>query len=605
MRINVRRSGPVASACLVLLGRPALSQHEPVSAPISGVRYEITATAASLRSRKLSVNTSFDVADTATVLLALPAWTPGAYEISYFARWVSGFSAAEGGTSLRWDKLDYDTWRIHPARPGRVTVSFDYTADTLDNAMSWSRPDFTLFNGTNLFHYPVGRPLDFPAAVAIHTDATWRVATSMTPAGASHTWKATNYHDLVDMPVFVGKFDVDSATVAGRTLRYATYPVGSVSGAARAEAWEQLKRIIPVESNVFGETPWDSYSLLQIMDSSAQGYSGLEHSSSHVDIVAPQFIGSESQPSLYAHEIFHAWNVKRLRPAEMVPYHYDRAQPTPWLWVSEGVTDYYADLAQVRAGIIDAAGFYGLTAGKIGEIAATVPFALEDASVNTWIHPKDGTEYSYYPKGSLAGLMLDLIVRDASDNRHSLDGVMRELYQTTWKRGRGFTRADFWSAVSRAANGKSFEEFERNYVDGREPYPWPSMLALAGLRLEPDSTPRIGVTTANDPTGAVRVITVDSTSAAALAGVQPGDELVSVGEIPVSDATFGAKFRVRYVGRPTGSPLPIVVKRGTQTLTLQASLKYSSVAPRIVEDSAAPPKARRIREGLLHGTTTQ
>ena len=140
---------------------------------------------------------------------------------------------------------------------------------------------------------------------------------------------------------------------------------------------------------MFGEAPWDSYSLLQIADSSYGGYSGLEHSSSHVDIVSPAFIGSDFQPSLYAHEIFHAWNVKRLRPAELVPYEYDRPQPTPWLWVSEGITDYYADLAEVRGGVIDAARASTRSpTGKIGEIESTMPFALEDASVNTWIHPQ-------------------------------------------------------------------------------------------------------------------------------------------------------------------------------------------------------------------------
>ena len=96
------------------------------------------------------------------------------------------------------------------------------------------------------------------------------------------------------------------------------------TGGVRAQAWDQLKRIIPVQVNIFGDAPWDSYSLLQIVDSSYGGYSGLEHSSSHVDIVAPAFVGSEYQPSLYAHEIFHAWNVKRLRPAELVPYDYSR-----------------------------------------------------------------------------------------------------------------------------------------------------------------------------------------------------------------------------------------------------------------------------------------
>ena len=301
--------------------------------------------------------------------------------------------------------------------------------------MSWTRPDFALFNGTNLFMYPEGRAKDFASTVLIRTDPDFLIATGLAPTGAARTYKSSNYHDLVDMPVFVGKFDLDSATISGRTFRYATYPAGTVKGEARAQAWDQLKRIVPVEFNVFGELPWDSYTLMQIVDTSYAGYSGLEHSNSHVDIVAPPFIGSDFQPSLYAHEIFHAWNVKRLRPADLTPYQYDRVQPTTWLWVSEGITDYYADLAEVRGGVVDQDGFFALTATKIGEYAATVPFALEDASLNTWIHPKDGTEYSYYPKGSLAGLMLDISIRDASENKRSLDTVMRELYETTYKKG--------------------------------------------------------------------------------------------------------------------------------------------------------------------------
>jgi predicted metalloprotease with PDZ domain len=404
------------------------------------------------------------------------------------------------------------------------------------------------------------------------------------------------------MPVFVGRFDLDSATISGKTVRYATYPVGTVTGAARAQAWDQLKRIIPVESLVFGETPWDSYSLLQIADSSYGGYSGLEHSSSHVDIVAPAFVGSEFQPSLYAHEIFHAWNVKRLRPAELVPYEYDRPQPTPWLWVSEGITDYYADLAEVRGGVIDAGGFYALTTGKIAEIENTVPFALEDASVNTWVHPKDGTEYSYYPKGSLAGLLLDIQIRDASDNRASLDQVMRELYQSTYKQGRGFTSDDFWGAVRRAANGRSFDDFARRYVDGREAYPWPEALRAVGLRIERDSVPRLGVTTAGGPGGTVTVTEVAAGGAGALAGVRSGDVMVRVGDVEVSDPNFGVKFRAQYAGKPTGTGLPIVVRRGEETVTLNGRLVYAPGAPRISEDPSATARAVRLRNGILRGS---
>ena len=596
-----------ATCALIAVMAPRLvaqrvAQDVTISAPITNIRYEVAADRAALQTRQLGVTTTFDVADDGVVLLSLPAWTPGAYEISNYARSVSGFRVAENGVALRWDKLDYDTWRVRPAKAGHVTVTFDYAADTLDNAMSFTRPDFALFNGTNLFLYPEGRSMEFTSTVVIRTDADFLIATGMTPNG-TRTYTATNYHDLVDMPVFIGKFDLDSATISGKTVRYATYPVGSVAKDVRAAAWEQLTRVIPVEVAVFGEAPWASYTVMQIADSAFQGASGLEHANSHVDIIGAQGIGTDVQPSLYAHEIFHSWNVKRLRPADLVPYRYDRAQPTTWLWVSEGITDYYADLAEVRGGVVEAAGFYQLTAAKLTEIGNTVPFALTDASLNTWIHPKDGTEYSYYPKGSLAGLLLDVTIRDASDNKHSLDTVMRELYETTYKKGRGFTHDDFWGAVRRAANGKAFDEFERQYIDGRELYPWATALRSAGLRLVPDSTPRIGVTTSVGPTGAILVVNVDPASAAAQAGVRPGDALASVGGVPVANAEFGAKFRLRYAGRPSGTPLPLVVQRGTDMLTLQGALAYGASSPRLEEDTAASPRAVRIRNGILHGIT--
>jgi predicted metalloprotease with PDZ domain len=595
-------------AARVITAPPALAaQSSPadstLSAPVSNVHYEVHADRAELAMRRLHVTTTFDVSAGGAVVLSLPAWTPGAYEISNFAKWVSGFAASQNGTALRWDKLDFDTWRVRPTGTGRVTVQFDYLADSLDNAMSWTRPDFALFNGTNLFLYPEGRSLDFPATVSVRTEPEFRVATSMTPAGGPQEYRAATYHELVDMPFVLGAFDLDSSSISGRTVRLATYPRGSVSGERRTTVWQQLRRIIPAEVLVFGEVPWDSYTLIQIADSTYPGASGLEHAASHVDVVSPIAIGSDFQPSLYAHEIFHAWNVKRLRPSEMTPYRYDRPQPTPWLWVSEGVTDYYADLAEVRGGLVDANGFYALTAGKIGEIENTIPFALEDASLNTWIHPKDGTEYSYYPKGSLAGLLLDITIRDASDNAKSLDTVMRELYETTYKQGRGFTSADFWGAVSRAANGRSFDDFSRRYIDGREPYPWDASLRTVGLRIQRDSAPRIGVSTSPDAEGAIRVMEVASGSAAAAAGVRVGDVMLKVGDVAVDDPNFGVKFRSEYVGKPTGSPLPLTVKRGNETLTLRSTLMYGPTPPRIAEDPNASARAVRLRNGILRGTT--
>lgn len=589
----------------------SMAPSRAISAPVADVRYEVTFTPAQSAARRVRVVTTFTAAGSDPVLLSLPAWTPGAYEISNFARWVEDFSAESGGRALSWDKLDYDTWRIRreSASQSRITVAFEYRADSLDNAMSWSRADFLLLNGTNVFMYPEGRPLDFAARVTVVTDPAWKVVTSMPrvtaaerAAGAGPTFGASNYHDLVDMPFFIGRFDVDSSQIAGKWMRFASYPVGAVKGVARFLVWDQLKKAVPAEVAVFGETPWDTYTVMQIVDSTYQGASGLEHQSSHVDVVSPLYVSSAFQPSLYAHEIFHAWNVKRLRPADLWPYRYDAPEPTTWLWVSEGITDYYADLAEVRGGIIPDSGFYALTAGKINEVNAVPRVALEDASLNTWVHPVDGTAYVYYPKGSLAGFMLDVMIRDASDNRRSLDDVLRELYAATYKQGRGFTREDWWGAVSRAAGGKSFAEFERRYVDGREPYPWAEVLPLAGLRMQGTKVPRLGISTAQDERG-VLIVSVDPAGAAAAAGVKEGDYLLGLNGVSVDDQGFASKFRATFADATEGAPITLRVRRGEQTLTLTAAIRFAEGEVAITADPAAPAKAVRIRNGILRGVT--
>ena len=290
---------------------------------------------------------------------------------------------------------------------------------------------------------------------------------------------------------------------------------------------------------------------MQIVDSAYAGASGLEHQNSHVDVLAPSYVGSEFQPSLYAHEIFHSWNVKRLRPAEMWPYRYSRPQPTPWLWVSRGdhrLLRRSRRSARRRRG---REGFYALTAEKINEVMTRAPVALEDASLNTWVHPVDGTEYIYYPKGSLAGLMLDIMIRDASDNKKSLDDVMRGLYQSDVQAAAKDSRRPTGGTRCRAAaNGKSFAEFTRRYIDGREPFPWDSILPLAGLRVHQERVPRLGVMTQR--TEWDRRARCGAGSSAARAGVRPGDYLVSIGDIGVEDQQFGAQFVRSTVRRSKG-----------------------------------------------------
>ena len=164
------RSLAAATAALVLSlipGAVIRAQTAPQSAPITGVRYEVTFDQSTAPARTLRVGMTFDVAGPGPVLLSLPAWTPGAYEMSYFARWVSNFAATSGGRALGWDKLDYDTWRVRADGAKSVTVTFDYLADSLDNAIAWANGNFAFFNGTNVFLYPEGIGMQFAARVSV------------------------------------------------------------------------------------------------------------------------------------------------------------------------------------------------------------------------------------------------------------------------------------------------------------------------------------------------------------------------------------------------------------------------------------------------------
>jgi len=582
----------------------SLAQPPRVSAPISNVSYEITADSSAVGRRQLGVAMSFTVAGTAPVILALPAWSPGHYTLLWFARRVSQFSAQSNGVLLDWRKLDFQTWEIKPRSAGTVGVTFNYLADAVDRAVAWTAPNFAFFNGTNLFLYPAGRGFNWPARVSVRTEASWRIATGMDPAPGTNNFTATNYHDLTDMPFYVGRFAIDSTQIAGKWVRLAFWPAASLTAARRDRTFAWLQKIVPAQIAVFGEAPFRNYTIFQRSDTLVNG-GGLEHQSSQVDEVTTSGLDASYLPGLYSHEFFHAWNVKRLRPADMVPYRYDDAQPTTWLWVSEGVTDYYGALALVRGGINDSTGFFNFIANEIASVAGAPPTAVSDASLSSWINPTDGSSGLYYPKGGLTGFLLDIMIRDATDNHESLDNVMRRLYDATYKRGKGFTGAEWWGEVSRAAGGKPFTEFARRYVDGREPLPVDSVLRLAGLRAASDTIrePRLGISTSTDSAG-VSITQLSSTGAAAAAGARIGDRIISIGDFTISNDDSFEPFRARYAGT-TLTTLPMTVHRGSETITLQLPVRLNArVQTHVIPIPNAPERAVRIRGGILRGSTS-
>ena len=237
---------------------------------------------------------------------------------------------------------------------------------------------------------------------------------------------------------------------------------------------------------------------------------------------------------------------------------------------------------------MDSTVFFGLTAEKVQRVSEAPPTALEDISLTTWLHPVDGSDGLYYPKGSLVGLLLDVMIRDAADNRRSLDDVMRTLYQGTYKRGRGFTAQDWWPAVAAAAGGKAFADFESRYVDGREPLPYEQVLALAGLRLSADTLrePMLGVAAGPDSAG-IRINALQPGGAAQEAGLKVGDILLALGDLELSDPNFGPAYRERFRNAKSGDELPIRVRRGGQTLTITSKI-------RLAEQVVAYLRAQRV-----------
>jgi predicted metalloprotease with PDZ domain len=486
----------------VLTALPMLSliAQTTVSAPIQNVHYDVTADSAAVGSHELGVTMTFRVTSTKPVILSLPAWSPGHYTLLWFSRRVSHFQPESNGAMLEWHMVDYQTWEIHPKAAGQIIVSFEYLANTIDRAVAWTKPDFSFFNGTNLFMYPVGRGFNWAATVTVHTEPSWNVATGMNPESAARTYSASNYHDLVDMPFFVGRFAIDSTNVSNKWVRLAMYPASGMTAARRDRILGWVQKFVPQEVAVFRNIEWRNYTIFLVSDSVVNG-GGLEHQDSQMDEVPTNQLDG-NLAGLFSHEFFHSWNVKRLRPADMVPYRYSDADPTKWLWVSEGVTDYYSDVAQVRGGIYDSAGFYRAIAATVAANDMAGPISLSDASLSVWVAPTDGTGGIYYPKGALAGFLLDIMIRDASNNAGSLDLVMRTLYNNAYKRGKGFSGNDWWGEVSKAAGGKSFDEFRRRYIDGREPMPVDSIFALAGLQVKRDTSGRREMVTITEIPGA-------------------------------------------------------------------------------------------------------
>src|SRR6266576_2905702 len=372
------------------------------------VRYEVA-----VARSEFHVTAEFPTAGKDTLLVSLPAWSPGNYEIQNYARYVHGFGAKNAsGQALYWDRADKDTWRVATGRSDRVTVEFDYSSDTIDLSIARASQDFAQFLGTNLFMFEEGQWAR-PAEVRFRLPAGCQVTTAL-KGPTNGVYRAADYHELADAMTFVGRYSIDSLQTDGKWIRIAVWPASDYTPAVARNLRNGVAKMAPVQNRIMGEAPYDVYTVFfNVIHGPIDFGGGLEHSSSQSPIMTalgfayPFGSLGELMYPLLSHEFFHLWNVKRIRPAEMWPYDYHAEQYTPLLWWSEGVTDYYADLTNLRAGLWTPTQFLDNAIANIQQVDdAPEPLSVEDGSEATWIHEVYvNSSQLYYPKGSLLGFL--------------------------------------------------------------------------------------------------------------------------------------------------------------------------------------------------------
>ena len=420
--------------------------------------------------------------------VALPAWTPGWYTIRPYASNVMRLQAHVAGQRLPLRSLDKQTWQIDSAGRSALTIEYDYYANNLavNGAELTARRAF--FLGTNLFLFVPGQTTGVPTSLTFEMPEGWQVATGLRPAGRRHAYVARDYDQLADAPTILGVFDAYQTRALGKPIRVILDPPGLLSPEKAAQLTEEIRQMIESQGRMFGGLPYEDYTILYVVG--GQGGGALEHENSTNVMLRTMPADPRALLGVTSHEHFHVWNVKRLRPAALLPYEYRREQYVRELWMAEGITSYYGDLHLRRAGLLSIENYLRGLAGQMQALQRNEArhwISLTDASTTTWLTYGGGSAYgrftvNYYGKGELIGLLLDLEIRGATGNRQSLDDVMRTLLAEFAERGRGYTTEDVEAVASRLT-GRSFASFFAKYVTGTAELDYDGALAHAGLRL--------------------------------------------------------------------------------------------------------------------------
>ncbi len=501
-----------------------------------------------------------------TTDLKMAVWTPGSYLVREYARHVQDLSVKDvAGRTLKWEKVNKNTWKIDSEGVKEIVATYKVYSNELTVRTNELNSEHAFWNNAALLMYPA-RQMDAPSTLEVIPFGNWKVATGLPAvAGRKNTYRAPNFDILFDSPFEVSNFKEKNFIV--RNVPHRLVVTGEGNYDLDQIAMDTAK-IGEEAAKIFGDLPPKDYLIILNL----RGGGGLEHLNS----TALQWNRFGFKPreryiaflNLVAHEYFHLWNVKRIRPDALGPFDYENENYTKLLWAAEGTTAYYEGVLLRRAGLVTDKEILATKASMIGQLQnrpGRFQTSLEEASVDAWIkyYRQDqnaiNNQISYYDKGEIVSMLLDVRIRTLSDGTRSLDDVLRYLYEEFSKKNRNFTPSDFQAVCERMA-GQSLNNFFVRYVSGREEIDYDSILGGVGLRLNVDRENERRAYLGADIAESNAVLTVRSVLAGSPAyeqGLNFNDQIVAVDGYKASNS-----FLSSYIGnKQPGDSIKLTVFR--------------------------------------------
>jgi len=547
--------------------------------------------------------------------LQMAKWSPGRYGVFDFAKNVQEVRAVAEGAARPVSRINDQTWSVSLPGATKLAVSYKVFGNDLDGTFSQLNARHANYNGGSIFMYVVGHKPD-PVKLTIQAPAGWKIVNGRLDHAGQTEWQFPNWDEMIDTPTEMAPdWTQDDFEVDGKKYHVVVHSFGE-EGGKRPALVKDIEKIVRAEVAMWGPPEFKEYTFLLHFAADDRSGDGMEHLTS-TQIIRPTALADagtyEDTLGTVAHEFFHVWNVKRLRPQELGPWDFTRPVATRGLWIAEGFTNYYGHLMLRRAGIVDDKKFLAQEAETIKHIESAPGSRLMSAEESSLSAPfidnaphaqttnLRNTAISYYPKGELVGMVMDLLLRGRTKGKSSLDDVMRAMYEefylkspnsSYYLRGRGYQPEDL-ERVATLRSGVDLSDFFKRHIRDVEVLPYDEAFAYVGLRLlktQAKDPYDLGLSLQLGPMRQAIITNVRNNSPAENAGLQAGDVITS----------FPARETVeRY--KP-GDSVPVTVKRDRLTIKTNIVVGQPEVFDyRIEEKPDATVEQKALRAAWLRG----